>query len=655
MSLQFNELSLTNFGPYRSVPSLDVTTTDDAPAVLIYGENTVGKTTLFSAMRWCLYGTFQPQQTPAQTLALLPDRLNRHAERAGERHLEVRLRFTADGQVYNLARRAEFGDTTKITTDLRIGSTVVPQAAVDMEIGRLLHPKISEFFLFDAELMTSFYERLQTDRERAMIRESIEKVLGVPALQLAENDIATLAEEAAGRQAKAAKQVSEADAHRKTLLKCHADLISHDKSKREGEEDLQKARTQLDEINATLKAVDGLQGDIREQETLDAQVESGKSEERQILSDMKRLLAAGWVSFAVPPLEQRAADIESRNSKAQAEQARVNDARTRVAVLEDRLRGGVCPACKQDLPAPDASTAGQLAQAKHDLDDLLAQTGGTVDLALERKVRGLIDRSTPTRYTDLQKRLNELRALQYQRQRNLDGIKDRLQGHDAAEIRGLGQRRTRIEASAKSLVRTLEDVDKKITGSRTAQDRAARALNRLPGADPKIVLESNFFGFTRSLLTRAIQQYREQTRQDVEREASNLFRSMISDSSAYGGLRISPDYRIELLDPYGRPRETSEGGKQLVALSLIGALKQAAVRGGPVVLDSPLARLDLGHRASVLQTWVEALNSQVMLFVQSGELTQEDARKIMGNSIGKEYRLVRPTNDPELVEIEALT
>jgi DNA sulfur modification protein DndD len=97
---------------------------------------------------------------------------------------------------------------------------------------------------------------------------------------------------------------------------------------------------------------------------------------------------------------------------------------------------------------------------------------------------------------------------------------------------------------------------------------------------------------------------------------------------------------------------TSEGGKQLVALSLIGALKQAAVRGGPVVLDSPLARLDLDHRANVLQTWVPWLGNQAILLVQSGELTEEQARNIMGSRIGQEYRIYRPHNDPEEALIE---
>jgi DNA sulfur modification protein DndD len=133
-----------------------------------------------------------------------------------------------------------------------------------------------------------------------------------------------------------------------------------------------------------------------------------------------------------------------------------------------------------------------------------------------------------------------------------------------------------------------------------------------------------------------------------------MFVQLVRDPQAYQGIHISRDYRVDLIGQRGENMNTSEGGKQLVALSLIGALKRAAVRGGPVVLDSPLARLDLEHRANVLQTWVPQLGNQAVLLVQSGELTEEQARTIMGSRIGREYRIYRPNDDPEEAMIERI-
>ena len=57
MTTTIQDLCLKNFGPYRDEHKLDLSVTPNAPVVLIFGENTLGKSQLFSALRWCLYGT----------------------------------------------------------------------------------------------------------------------------------------------------------------------------------------------------------------------------------------------------------------------------------------------------------------------------------------------------------------------------------------------------------------------------------------------------------------------------------------------------------------------------------------------------------------------------------------------------------------------
>jgi len=75
-------------------------------------------------------------------------------------------------------------------------------------------------------------------------------------------------------------------------------------------------------------------------------------------------------------------------------------------------------------------------------------------------------------------------------------------------------------------------------------------------------------------------------------------------------------------------------------MALIGALISCAVRQGPLVIDTPFGRLDKPHRERVLK-WVQSLNSQVILFVQSGEFERESDLHLLGNRVGREYVLHR--------------
>jgi DNA sulfur modification protein DndD len=367
---------------------------------------------------------------------------------------------------------------------------------------------------------------------------------------------------------------------------------------------------------------------------------------------MKALLATGWRSVAAAPLRRVLAEVQERNSKVVQHDQQIAAARIRIAVLEDRSRGGTCPSCEQPLPPPDAKTAIELDEARSELARLIKETGGgTVDLDLERRVTSLIDVNTIPQYVLSQRKLEDLRMVQYQRRLNLDQIADRLRGHKVADIRALGQRNKALESALKEFRKLQDDTDHRATDATSELKKLSRQLERLPGANPQIAFESSFFSFVDDLLGQTIAAYRERVRREVERDAEKMFLRLIRDPAGYGGLRISPDYKVELLDPEMEARPTSEGGKQLLALALIGALKRAAVRGGPVVLDSPLGRLDLEHRANVLQIWIPSLGSQAILLVQSGELTKEDAHQLLGSSIGREYEMIRPDNNPERVQV----
>src|SRR5437879_1793160 len=102
MSLKFESLGLRNFGPYREITDLDLATNPDAPIVVIHGENTLGKTSLFRALRWCLYGSPEAGRTPAESARSLREYLNRPAAADSENAMQVSMKFTASGQQFHL-------------------------------------------------------------------------------------------------------------------------------------------------------------------------------------------------------------------------------------------------------------------------------------------------------------------------------------------------------------------------------------------------------------------------------------------------------------------------------------------------------------------------------------------------------------------------
>ena len=653
MSLEFESVSLQNFGPYRSIVDLNLLTHPEAPIVVIHGENTLGKTSLFRALRWCLYGAPEAGKTPGESARSLNEYMNRPAFADGETAMQVSMKFTADSQKFYLTRTARFdgGGVPKVTADLRIDAEVIQPLAIEAEIGRQLHPQISEFFLFDGELLRDFYDRLNSDRERDLLKQSIESVLGIPALQLAGRDISVMAIAATSRQAKAIKNRDDAATARRQLAVLKSRQESIEKDRTDVEKALRKAQVDLEDVNEQIAGVDELKADAREMETLEAAIKGGEAEERQIREDMRNLLTSGWLAPASAKLSAALKRVEEKNDNAQRQQKAVQAARERVDVLQKQIRGGTCPTCRQELPPPGEATRLALASAENDLARLKAAGGDEPDLRLERRIRELIDTSTLPAYHQAQERLNKVLSTQYSRNRRLSSIKDRLKGNDAAAIRKLAYSQQQLEGAIEKYGNSLRQLGDDQAKVQSDQNRQASAIRRLANAQPDLGAEAYFFEYVQQLIERTIERYQERTRADVERTSTAMFMKLIRDPEGYEGIRIGRDYRVELIGRRGPAMKTSEGGRQLIALSLIGALKRAAVRGGPVVLDSPLARLDLEHRANVLQEWVPELGNQAILLVQSGELTEEQARDIMGNRIGQAYRIYRPNDDPEEADI----
>lgn len=103
----------------------------------------------------------------------------------------------------------------------------------------------------------------------------------------------------------------------------------------------------------------------------------------------------------------------------------------------------------------------------------------------------------------------------------------------------------------------------------------------------------------------------------------------------------------------------SAGQEQVVATAIIYGLFKEAVDDFPLIIDTPLGRVDNVNRQIFFERVYHALNEQVILLVQSGELGDKDLRKVIeGRIIDLHLVLDRDTdkviglNTRDIVNIE---
>jgi len=98
------------------------------------------------------------------------------------------------------------------------------------------------------------------------------------------------------------------------------------------------------------------------------------------------------------------------------------------------------------------------------------------------------------------------------------------------------------------------------------------------------------------------------------------------------GVRVDPEtFEVTL---FGKDEKTlpkdmlSEGEKQMFAMAVLWALAKTSGRPLPFIIDTPLARLDEGHRTNIVERFFPAASHQIMIFSTDKEIENGDYQKL---------------------------
>ena len=123
-----DKLKISAFGPYAGVVELDMDRLGSSGLYLITGDTGAGKTTIFDAITFALYGEASGSSRDPSML--------RSKYAAPETPTEVELVFTYDGQQYTIRRNPEYQRPAKkgtgFTTQRANAELIYPDGRAEM-------------------------------------------------------------------------------------------------------------------------------------------------------------------------------------------------------------------------------------------------------------------------------------------------------------------------------------------------------------------------------------------------------------------------------------------------------------------------------------------------------------------------------------------
>jgi DNA sulfur modification protein DndD len=128
----------------------------------------------------------------------------------------------------------------------------------------------------------------------------------------------------------------------------------------------------------------------------------------------------------------------------------------------------------------------------------------------------------------------------------------------------------------------------------------------------------------------------------IEAMILESFQSLIRKDNFIHSLRIDPiNFELSLSNPVGEriePNRLSAGERQLLAVSMLWGLARASGRTLPIVIDTPLGRLDSQHRTNLIERYFPKASQQVLLLSTDEEIDAVYYQQLK-HSVGRTYRL----------------
>lgn len=653
-------LNLQNWGPFIGQQEIKFDSPDEAPVVLIHGENMRGKTSIMRAIRWSLYGN--PNMTNELQAGNIGDFANWDA-----RDSEVTFTFGATllfehaSKSYEISRMAQAtkaeGNGSKINVVLEaplmkeIGGETIAMSQIDQRISAILDAKVADFFLFDGERLDQFEEMLKADESGKFMREQIELALGVPALLNLRDDVQYLLDAAGEQTKKHIKARSENKKLQEQLDENEDAIKGHETDIRELEKLHSELKTKIEISEDQLSKIIGIRDLVVARNGLEIAYPKLEEDRRGNQEELRSILEhAWWIPLAgiLPTMLDQFELEQSATVQFISERATLQE---QMRQIELQLGTHVCEMCGQDMP-PEATNALQKKrdELQSSLSELLEPASieeATQKVEVLRHYAGassvldqIVSKERSIRTIDL--RLTQMKD-------EIQRFSERI-GDPEFDVMSLEEGLRDFKSQQSAVSDTLAILKKAKEDAVQAKKAQLKKLAESTPAANRASAEMEVYERLLDYVNQSIATFRNSMREQVQVVASKIFQQLISESD-YSSLRISGNYYLTIVDDKDREiRKRSAGASEIVTISLIGALGECSVEQAPIVMDTPFGRLDNTHRANILK-WLSSRKTQSILFVQSGEFVRERDLMHLSNKVGREYSLRRVGSSSTTIEV----
>ena len=625
--MKIEKVILQNIGVYRNWNEFDLRA--ERPIILIGGMNGRGKTTFLEAVLLSFYGKHSGELI--KNGQKFEDYLRKLGNISGSSTESfVELHFTVEEQQTDTyaVRRSWDNARKTLKFETSVEKNGVYDKALsdgwDMFVEELLPHAVAPFFFFDGEKIA---EMAASDDDEKL-RNSILALLGIDLVEKLIQDLQVV-EERSQQQIASGQYEQELEQLNGQLKELKSQIEEKQQQYQKQVEDATMLEQQLKNLENEYTVLGGNYAEQREQ--LKTRKQELLDEQAQVRGELLELAGSG---LPLKMVEHLLEDIR-QGAKKEAEQQEVE-------------------VFAESFPKLYRAYAGEKA-----MPDEFRNFYETITQQVEKNTRVYgLDADTREHLEDLTAILEEEvksagKSLKHKQE--LDGKLESVENYlaikvDDEKLQGILEE-IRTLSGQKAVLEhentRLQEETEYLTGRLELAEKNRKQLLGRILEEQETIDENTRITRYAQMQREILQQYKIRLQKmktgKLAEQMTECFQNLSAKDGLIRKITIEPsNVEFHYYNKYGKEVNKaglSSGEKQLLVIAMLWALGICSESKFPLIIDTPLARLDSAHRASLIHNYFPKASEQVIILSTDEEITAADYEQLKGY-VGKEFSLI---------------
>jgi len=631
--LRITKLQAKNFGPYRGTIELNFSGDKNKTLWIVWGNNGAGKTHVYKAIKWCLYGwdpspgdKIRPATNRDAWDLLYGTNLDQIVPPDPYMSVYLWLEHEEEGSKhqYLITRRV-----TPVVANPRTPAQIDVQLEVKIDgvkkenpreaIEAILPVAASQFFMFHGEEIRKMSLRHGED-----VKDAIELILEAQTFRQGRDHLVKISRQIERDVDEERATVGELGNYLSIKKQINEKIDSYKQEIDGIQKEISSRKERLDEVDRRLRSQEASQILMGQLDEKRQQLNQAEEDRTSLIARESDLVAELPAKLILSDLKQVLAKKEQRHKRIEQQLEQIAELRG-ARSLAEKIAGMERCICGTKITSVEkAHLKGELGFYAEKLKELQSklETEDPTYYEVRDTVTAIsnsrLDFEEYKRDRDrLDLRIDELRS-------SIKGIEKDLAESDMSAVRDLQRERTGLIQEIARKEERLGSLNDKLEEQAVFLNKVEKNLKRVDihtNVKKSLERQLEIASAAGSAFEDVLLELTEVKREVIEREATSIFRKLTNKPDEYDAIVVDENYDVAVMNKDKKLLEReklSTGEREIVALSFILGLMHASEKDAPLVLDTFFTHLDDAHYTNIV-TSLPDFAKQVILILTNVE------------------------------------